>query len=253
MVLHPLPTPIWAGVFCSYAVKTWVVCEPWEAESTSACWGPLGGLKWGCRWPHFAFLLLSRFLCAASLALAQPSGVFDSAAGEKTSSVPPQTALRANKGASAVGTHWHWEMIFEVVFWELSHGPRSMSASLIGKRTWVERERGQRRQSEFWSGRCRTSCKICKQLLQAISSGLIMGQALFQGFPSTSSFQTHNNMRRWVQSIPPFYRWANWGYGRLSNRPKVTQHILEPLGLGPRAHITTVLDWQMESGTFFFF
>ena len=118
---------------------------------------------------------------------------------------------------------------------------------------WRERGVGQREQSEFWSGRCRTSCKICKQLLQAISLGLIMGQALFQGFPPTSSFQTHNNMRRWVQSIPPFYRWANWGYGRLSNRPKVTQHILEALGLGPRAHITTVLDWQMESGTFFFF
>ena len=58
--LHPLPVPI--GLV--YFAAVWQRRGPGDAElaSTSACLGPPGWLKWGCRWPHCFFLLLSQFL-----------------------------------------------------------------------------------------------------------------------------------------------------------------------------------------------
>lgn len=205
------------------------------------------------------------FLCVTSSALAQPSRVSSSAAREKTFPLPPQTALRRNKAACAVGTRgterWFWKLSLWAVFWvwEFSRGLRSMSASLIRKRTWVGREAGgQRALRVFWSRECRTPWKICKQLLQAIHSKIYFLGAHY-GTDRHCSGAFHLLDHFALLTIPgsEYYQYPHFideqtKVLELSNWPKFTQCILE-WGLDPVPtfnHCAELTDGSLESGTF---
>ena len=95
------PRPHWAGVFRCCVAKTWargrragvhicVLGAPWVVEV---------GLQVAPLFFSSAFSISF----ATSPAVAQRSGVFSSAAGEKASPLPPRTALRGSEEASAVG------------------------------------------------------------------------------------------------------------------------------------------------------
>ena len=101
--LHPLPIPIWAGVFHCCVVKTWA--QGSRAGIHIYMFGAPWVVEVGLQVAPLFFSSAFSISFATSPALAQRSGVFSSAAGEKASPLPPRTALRGSEEASAVGTH----------------------------------------------------------------------------------------------------------------------------------------------------
>lgn len=112
---------------------------------------------------------------------------------ERTS---PPSSLDGSEGkrmSKCSVSSWHRDAVVLVggLLESENHRLGSTSASQTGKRTWVEREQGQREQRGRSRG-CRAPCPICKRLLQAIDadgySGLVTDRHCWGAFHPSARF-----------------------------------------------------------------